>query len=171
MKKIIGVILLGIVITISGQQVGAQNVKYGYINRDELFKAMPDYDSATVQLEKTRTELQNQLAGMQNDLNIKTASLNNEGSSLSDFVRQNRQEELKNLNVRIQLFQVRANQQLEDKKDQLFQPVLLKADNAIKEVAKEQGFIFILDEAQLLYSDEKKCTNIMPQVKAKLGVK
>jgi outer membrane protein len=169
MKKVIGIILLGIVLTIPAQLASAQ--KYGYINRDELFKAMPDYDSANVQVEKTRTELQNQLAAMQNELSSKTASLNNEGKNLSDFLRQNKQDELKSLNVRLQLFQVKATQQLDDKRSQLFQPVISKADNAIRDVAKAEGFIFVLDGSQLLYSDDKKCTNILPLVKAKLGLK
>jgi len=78
---------------------------------------------------------------------------------------------LKSLNVRLQLFQVKATQQLDDKRSQLFQPVISKADNAIRDVAKAEGFIFVLDGSQLLYSDDKKCTNILPLVKAKLGLK
>jgi outer membrane protein len=151
------------------QNLNAQ--KYGYLDKEELYKSMPDYDSANVQVEKVRKEFENQLAAMQNELNTKTASLNNESANISDFLRQNKQDELKNLNVRIQLFSVRATAQLEDKKNQLFQPIVVRADNAIKAVAEEQGFIFVLDGAQLLYTDGKKCTNILPLVKAKLGMK
>jgi outer membrane protein len=168
MKKTIGLILLAIVFTFSGQQANAQ--KYGYISRDELYKAMPDYDSAAVKVEKIRKEYENQLAGMQNEYNTKTASLN-DSRDISDFVRQTKQQELKTLDIRIQLFQVKATQQLSDKNNEYFQPVLDKADKAIKDVAIEQGLVFVLDGGQLLYSDEKKCTNILPLVKTKLGLK
>jgi outer membrane protein len=165
MKKLIGLL---IVITFL-QNVNAQ--KYGYLNKEELYMSMPDYDSATVQVEKLRKEYENQLAAMQNELSGKTTSLNNESASISDFLRKNRQEELNNLNIRIQLFSVKATSQLEDKKNQLLQPILTRVDNAIKAVAVEQGFVFVIDGGQLLYTDEKKCINILPLVKAKLAVK
>src|ERR1035437_3631574 len=154
MKKLIGFLLLLMVL----QNINAQ--KYGYLNKEELYMSMPDYDSATVQVEKLRKEFENQLAAMQNELSIKTASLNNESANISEFLRKNRQEELNNLNVRIQLFSVKATSQLEDKKNQFLQPVIARVDNAIKAVAEDQGFIFVIDGGQLFYTDEKKCTNI-----------
>ena len=165
MKKLAGLLLL----LIFFQNINAQ--KYGYLNKEELYKSIPDYDSATGQIEKLRMEFENQLAAMQNELSSKTSSLNNESANISEFLRQNRQQELKSLNVRIQLFSVKATSQLGDKKNQLLQPILDRADNAIKAVAEEQGFIFVIDSGQLLFMDEKKCTNILPLVKAKLGVK
>lgn len=164
MKKLI--ILFILIITF--QTLSAQ--KYGYLNKDEIYKSIPEYDSATVQVEKLRKEYENLLASMQGEYSSKTASLNNE-TGISDYLRQTRQDELKNLGVRIQLFSVRANTQLEDKKNQLFQPIVTRVDNAIKAVATEQGFIFVIDSGQMLFTDEKKCTNILPLVKAKLGVK
>jgi outer membrane protein len=115
MKKLIGLLLLLLFL----QNVNAQ--KYGYLNKEELYVSMPDYDSATVQVEKLRKEYENQLAAMQNELSGKTTSLNNESANISDFLRKNRQEELNNLNIRIQLFSVKATSQLEDKKNQLLQ--------------------------------------------------
>ena len=165
MKKLAGLLLLLILF----QNLNGQ--KYGYLNKDELYRSMPDFDSANVQVEKLRMQFQNQLAAMQNELSSKTTSLNNESAGISEFLRQNRQEELKSLDVRLQLFSIKANSQLEDKKNELLQPILTRVDVAIKAVAEEQGFVFVLDGGQLLYSDEKKCTNILQLVKTKLGVK
>ena len=39
----------------------AQNIKFGHINSDELIQAMPEFDSASVKLEKFRKELINAL--------------------------------------------------------------------------------------------------------------
>ena len=165
MKKI--VILFILMITF--QTLSAQ--KYGYLNKEEVYKSIPEFDSATVQVEKLRKEFENQLASMQGEYSSKTASLNNETANISEYLRQSKQEELKNLGVRIQLFSVRANAQLDGKKNQLLQPVITKVDDAIKAVATEQGFIFVIDGGQMLFTDEKKCINILPLVKAKLGMK
>jgi len=171
MKRFIGIIMLSIILIIAGQNLGAQNFKFGYINRDELLKAMPDYDSANVKLENLRKELVSQLALMQDEYNYKTTAFNNGSMSLSDVIRKTKEEELKDLNNRIQLFQVKATQQINDKNAELIQPILAKADKAIKDVAKEQGFTFVFDVGVLYYFDEKKSINMLPLIKTKLGLK
>jgi outer membrane protein len=171
MKRFIGIIMLSIILIIAGQNLGAQNFKFGYINRDELLKAMPDYDSANVKLENLRKVLVSQLALMQDELSNKTAAFNNGSNSLSDVIRKTREVELKDLNNRIQLFQVKATQQINDKNAELIQPIETKADKAIKDVAKEQGFTFVFDAGVLYYFDEKKSINMLPLIKTKLGLK
>ena len=171
MKRFIGIIMLSIILIIAGQNLGAQNFKFGYINRDELLKAMPDYDSANVKLENLRKVLVSQLALMQDEYNNKTTAFNNGSKSLSDVVRKTREEELKDLNNRIQLFQIKATQQINDKNAELIQPIEAKADKAIKDVAKEQGFTFVFDAGVLYYFDEKKSINMLPLIKTKLGLK
>jgi outer membrane protein len=62
---------------------------------------------------------------------------------------------------------------LQEKQAELFQPIMAKVDKAIKDVGKENGFIYIFDIAKgsLLYFDETKSTNVMALTKAKLGLK
>jgi outer membrane protein len=76
---------------------------------------------------------------------------------------------------RIQDFQTNAQQQLQNKQAELFQPIVGKVDKAIKDVGKENGFLYVFDisasKATLLYFDEAKSINVMPLVKTKLGLK
>ena len=167
MKRFIGIIMFSIILIIAGQSLGAQNFKFGYINKDELLKAMPDYDSANIKLENLRKVLVSQLALMQDEFNNKTTAFNNGSNSLSDVLRKNKEEELKDLNNRIQLFQVKATQQINDKNAELVQPILAKADKAIKDVAKEQSITFVFDVGVLYYFDEKKSINMLPLIKTK----
>jgi outer membrane protein len=165
MKKLYFLLLLLLIIPTLHAQ------KYGYIDKDELYRSIPEYDTASIQLENLRKEYETQLASMQGELSSKATALNNEAAGMSEFVRKSKQDELKNLNVRLQLFSVKANSQLEDQKQKLLLPIVEKADDAIKTVAKEQGYVFVLDASQLYYMDEKKCINMLPLVKAKLGLK
>lgn len=173
MKKIIGIAALAIIISLAGQSALAQTLKFGHINKGELIQSMPEYDSATVKLTKFRTELINELELMSVELQNKSAALNKESKNLSDIVRQSKESELSDMNRRIQEFQVTAQTQLTDKETELFQPVVLKVDKAIKDIGKENGFVYIFDTTQgtLLYFDETKSTNVMPLAKAKLGLK
>jgi outer membrane protein len=156
-----------------GQSAMAQNVKFGHINSDELIQAMPEYDTATVKIEKFRKELINALELMTVELNTKNEAYIKDSKNLSDIVKQAKEQELGDMNRRIQEFQTTAQTQLQEKQAELFQPIMAKVDKAIKDVGKENGFIYIFDIAKgsLLYFDETKSTNVMALTKAKLGLK
>jgi outer membrane protein len=173
MKRFIGIAALTIFFASVGQSVLAQTPKFGHINSDELVQALPEYDSANVKLEKFRKELINALELMSVELNTKNAAYEKDSKNLSDLVKQAKEQELVDMNRRIQEFQTNAQTQLQDKNTELMQPIFAKMDKAIKDVGKENGFIYVFDIAKgaLLYFDETKSTNILPLAKAKLGIK
>jgi len=151
----------------------AQSLKFGHINRNELIQAMPEFDSARVQLEKLNTELANQLELLQVEYNNKADAYIKESSSLNELVRQNREQELQDFQTRLQTFQVNAQNQMQQKQITLFTPITEKADKAVRDVGKENGFLYIFDLSggQLIYFDETKSTNVMPLARAKLGLR
>ena len=175
MKRSISIALLIIVFALAGQSAMAQSFKFAHINNDELIQAMPEYDSATVKLEKFRKELVNALELMSVELNTKNEAYQKESKNLSDIVKQTKEQELVDMQKRIQDFQNNAQQQLQNKQAELFQPIVAKVDKAIKDVGKENGYLYVFDvspsKANLLYFDETKSTNILPLVKTKLGLK
>lgn len=174
MKRILVIATLIIIVALWGVNTKAQSLKFGHINSDELIQALPEFDSANVSLENFRKELINALELMTVELNNKSDAYNKETKNLSELVRQNREQELVDMNRRIQEFQTNAQQQLQEKQASLFQPIMAKVDKAIKDVGKENGFIYILSVGQgspLVYFDETKSTNVMVLAKAKLGIK
>ncbi len=173
MKKVTCIIVAVIFVSLLAPRAGAQSFKFAHINSDELVRAMPEWDSANVKLEKLRKDLVNNLELMSVELNNKNDSYNKESKTLTDIVRQSKEQEIIDLNRRIQEFQTNAQQQLQDEQMKLFQPIYTKADKAIKDVGKENGFIYVLDvsKGSLLYFDETKSTNILSLVKAKLNLK
>ena len=170
MKRFIGISILFL---FAGLTIQAQTFKFGHINSDELIQALPAYDTATKQLEKFRQDLINALELMTVDFNNKNAAYEKDSKNLNEIVRQTKEQELIDLNRRITEFQQNAQQQLQDKQVELFQPIYTKVDNAIKAVGKENGFLYVFDVAKgsLLYFDETKSTNVLTLAKAKLGVK
>jgi outer membrane protein len=151
----------------------SQSLKFGHINSDELVKSMPEFDTATAKLEKFRKELVNTIEIMSVELNNKNDAYTKESKNLTEIVKQTKEQEIIDLNKRLQDFQTNAQQQFQDKQIELFQPITAKVDKAIKDVGKENGFIYVFDTAKgdLLYFDETKSTNLMSLTKAKLGLK
>ncbi len=173
MKRIIGTAALSFLALIFGQHITAQTIKFGHINRNELIQAMPEFDSAKVKLEKLNTELSNALELLQVEYNNKAESYLKDSKNLTDIVRQTKEQELQDYQKRMSDFQTNAQQQLQDKQVELFKPITDRADKAIKDVGKENGFTYIFDLStnQIAYYDETKSTNVMPLVKTKLGLK
>lgn len=173
MKRFIGIAAITIIVVFMGQNLMAQNLKFGHINSDELIRALPEFDSASVKLEKFQKDLVNALELMSVELNNKNDAYNKESKNLTDIVKQTKEQEILDMNRRIQEFQTNAQTQYQDKQAELFQPIYVKVDKAIKDVGKENGFTYLFDVAKgsLLYFDESKSTNVMPLAKAKLGVK
>ncbi|MDX2414428.1 MAG: OmpH family outer membrane protein [Bacteroidales bacterium] len=171
MKKLIGVLVLTLIVGL-GQITVAQTFKFGHINSDELFMQMPERDSVIAELEKHKTELDNLAEIMQVEYNNKYNDYANTGESLTDLVRQTKEEELVGLQQKIQEFGQRAQQDLQNKQMELMQPVLAKAEKAIKDVAKAGSFTYIFDLARgpIIYFDETISIDILPLVKVDLGI-
>jgi len=173
MKRFVGFLALITIVILTGQRAEAQSFKFGHINSDELIKSMPEYDSAMAKLERTRKELVNTLELMTVELNNKADKYNKEMKTLTDIVRQTKEQELQDLQTRINNFQTQAQTTLQEEQTNLTQPIFAKVDKAIKDVGKEGGYIYVFDVAkgQVLYFDEAKSTNILALVKTKLGLK
>jgi outer membrane protein len=174
MKRIVGIVTIVLALIImTGLRAEAQDLKFGHINSEEIMQAMPATDSATATLEAFRQELINELELMSVELNNKSEAYNKISSTLTSIVKQNKEAELMDMQRRSQEFQANAQQLLQAKQMELFQPIYAKVDKAIKDVGKENGFIYIFDisKGSLLYFDETKSTNLVALTKAKLGLK
>jgi outer membrane protein len=173
MKRFVSITVLIIVIALTGSSAMAQTLKFGHINSDELIQIMPEYDSATVTLEAFRKDLINALELMSVEFNNKNEAYQKDSKNLSDIVKQTKEQELIDMQKRIQDFQNNAQTQLQNKQAEVFQPIYAKVDKAIKDVGKDNGFLYVFDVAKgsLLYYDETKSTNVLSLVKTKLGLK
>jgi outer membrane protein len=173
MKRFIGIFALVTVVSFAGQTLFAQNFKFGHLNRNELIQAMPEFDSARKTLEKLNTELTNAGELLQVELNNKYEAYLKDGKNLTELVRQTKEQELQDYQRRLSEFQTNAQNQIQEKQVALFTPITEKADKAIREVGKDNGFIYIFDISgnQVAYFDETKSTNVLPLAKTKLGLK
>lgn len=90
---------------------------------------------------------------------------------MSQIIRQTKQKELEDMQTRIQQFQQTADQDLQRKQGELFNPIITRAQKAIADVSKENGFTYVFDVStgSLVYYENGE--NIIDLVKTKLGIK
>jgi outer membrane protein len=169
MKK---VFILSVAVVFSTALFAQAGIKLGHINSQELLQAMPESDSAQVKMEKAAKELQDQLEAMQVEFNNKYQDYISKKDTYSELIKQTKETELQQMQQRIQQFQGTAEQDLQKRRTETFKPVLDKANKAISEVGKENGFTYIFDisAGSVIYHAENS-TDILPLVKQKLGLK
>jgi outer membrane protein len=149
----------------------SQDLKFGHINSQELLTAMPESDSAQATIEKLAGDYEQQIEEMRVELNKKYDGYLTNRDSYTDLIRQTKEADITEMQQRIANFEQVAQQDLQQQQQQLIQPVLEKANNAIKEVAEENGFVYIFDisRGNPVYFSEKSI-DIQPLVRTKLGI-
>lgn len=168
MKNILKFFVVALFVAFSVQSQ-AQTTKIGHIDFDDLLSQMPGQDSIQKALETFVSGLDAQYQSMQNELQNKYADYQNNQATMSEIIRQTKEKELMDLQQRMEAFNQQAQYEIQNKQVQLTDPLLKKAQKAIEDVAKENGFTYIINGNPqiLLYA---KGTDIMPLVKAKLKI-
>lgn len=168
MKKlffVVAAIAIGTFTTVTAQ------VKLGHINSTNLLQAMPETKVADSILTKFGTSLQDQLKTMSGEYDRKVADYKSKEASMADPIKETMVKDITDLEDRIRDFQQSAQENIQKKKEELYQPIIKKADEAIKAVAKDKGYTYIFDSGVgvLLYASESD--DVMSMVKTKLGLK
>lgn len=150
--------------------VNAQ-IKLGHINSTQLLSSMPETKLADSTLQKFGESLQAQLKTMSAEYDAKVADYQAKSEAMAEPVRTTKEKEIRDLGQRIQDFQESAQQSVQKKKEDVYSPIIKKAEEAIKAVGKDKGYTYIFDASigALLYSSDSD--DIMALVKAKLGLK
>ncbi len=168
MKSVFKICLIAIMLVSAGL-VQAQTLKFAHIDMQALIAVMPETTAAQKTLEAQAKGLEDQLASMQKEFQTKLAEYTQKADSLSDIVRQAKEEDLQNLQQRIQTFNQSAQQKLQQKQGELMQPIVDKANQTLETVAKEQGVIYVFDVNAVHYKSNASI-DLLPLVKAKLGI-
>lgn len=151
--------------------VAAQQ-KIGHINADKLLQMMPETKEAQKKLEEYGKQLEKDLTDMQTELETKVTEFRSKQDSYTNLAIETKTQEIQELQRRIQSYNQRAQEDLQNKQVELFDPIIQKATNAVKEVAEENGFAYILDSSEskavVIYAGGGE--DVMPLVKKKLGI-
>ena len=145
--------------------------QFGHITSEQLLQAMPEYDSAQAQLQELRQQYDLEIERIQVEINKKIEEFNRAEATMSNLIREAKASEIQEMQVRLQNFAQTAQQDLQQKRMEIFTPVQEKALNAVNEVAEENGFTYIFDTGMgaLVYTSPDS-QDILPLVKTKLGL-
>ena len=141
MKKII-ILMLSLPIMLFGE------MKLGYIDSNRIMSEFEDVRDIQVELEKEQRKLESQYNGMINQLDSLKQVFERQRLLMSDSRRDEKQNELINMERNIQEFQLKKfgpEGEIFRKQSQLLAPVLEEVDAAIKIVAAQRGYDYVFD--------------------------
>ncbi len=170
MKNLLKLLLLA-GLFIGGFTLNAQDLKFGHIDSRELLMSMPESDSAQAKIQKLAEDYEQQMEEMQVELNKKYDDYLQNRETYTNLIRQTKEADIQEMQQRIANFEQMAQQDLQNQQSELMRPILEKANRAVREVAEENGFIYIFDvgSGNPVYWSEQSI-DVMPLVKTKLGI-
>ncbi|MCL1821726.1 MAG: OmpH family outer membrane protein [Prolixibacteraceae bacterium] len=171
MKNVLKIVVVASLVFVSGVSFGQ---KFGHINLEELVALMPEMKKATDDFNKEVAGMEEQYAVFQSEYQTKMTDFVNKRDSLTQLVRDSKEEEIRTLQQRIVAYQETAPQLLQQKQVELMEPIYEKAQKAVQDVGKEKGLIYIfnvndqLGGTVLFRSSES--VDVLPLAKQKLGL-
>lgn len=153
------------------QAVNAQGIpKLGYINSVELVELMPETKAAQDKMAAKQAEFETQLKAMYTEYENKLTDIQQRLPEMSDDMKAVEEKSLMDMQQRIGTKEQGLQQTLGELQVELLTPIQEKAQNAINDVAKENGFTMIFDVSagSLVYADD--ADNILGLVRSKLGI-
>ncbi len=150
----------------------AQTNKFGHINSGNLLAMLPESKAADAELDKLQKKLvakgDSMVADFRNQYE-KYMKLASEGT-LTQIQQKAKEAELQQQQQTLQNYEQVIKVEVGKKRETLLKPILEKVDLAIQAVGKEEGFYMIFDESTGAMMYSQPSSDILPQVKKKLGL-
>lgn len=151
----------------------AEAQKYGHLNFGNLIALMPETEAADEKLAAFQQELitkgEDMAASFQEEYAAFVVAVQDGEVPPKD--QQSRQQELQKKQQEIVAFEQQIRQQVQQKQEELLAPIVERAQKALDEVAKENGYVMIFDTSvfnAVLFAQDSD--DVMPMMKAKLGI-
>ena len=163
MKKMILMLALVMPILASAQKIG-------HVNSQEIMALMPETKQMGEKLDSVQGVYETQLANMQEEFNKKVAEFQQQQQTMSASILEYKQQELAQMEQRLQLFYQTIQKDLQAKQMEYLQPIRDKLLATINKVATTQACTYVMDQANMLYI-APDALDLTSAVKAELGIK
>lgn len=159
-------------LTLVGLQAGLAQ-QYGHLNFGNLLAAMPETKAADADINAYSQQLikqgEQKAATLQQEFTAVVQQIQN--GELSPKQQQDAEARFQQKQQELRAFEAEIQQKVTQKREELLMPLINKVEIAIAEVAKEKGISMVFDTSvfnAILFA--KDSDDLMPEVKAKLGV-
>ena len=172
--KIVKHLLLIFIVVLPFTGVFAQAPKFGHIDVNAVFMAMPEFSAIQKTLDDETARLESQFTVMKEDLTKMELEFEQTAANLTPEQQEQKRTEYFEMVEKVQAFVENSQQTLEQRYAELQQPVLNKLLKAVEDVGIEENMLYIFQvniqqvSFALYYSSQS--IDVAPFVKKKLGI-
>ncbi|MDR2414355.1 MAG: OmpH family outer membrane protein [Odoribacteraceae bacterium] len=173
MKKSIQLVMLVAfvfaAVTVSAQSV--KPIKLGHIETEKLMEIMPEVKKAEGTARAKGEEYQKTLEEMLTQRITLVKDYQDNEKTYSEVKKKSLEQEIADLERRIQQFRENAEVNLRSTQEELFKPIFEKIQKAIKQVGDENSFTYIFEIGSGAINYVSPASeDVLPLVKKKLGL-
>ena len=168
MKKILQFCLIILAFTFAATQAEAQ--KIGHLDTQSIVFEMPEFKQARSNLDAMASQFKKQLQSQQEKIQTRLieAEKKFQRGELAPAEQKKIESELQAENQKLLANEQKYQEDLLKKEEESTAPLYEKIRKAISDVAKENGYNYVMEAASLLYSVQSD--DLTSKVKAKLGM-
>jgi outer membrane protein len=162
-------IIASIMILLAGTMLCAQT-KIAHLDIQKVFDSLPEVQVAKDSLAQQQSKLEERGTAMLDEYNVLFDSYQKRRANMSDNDRKKLENDLDVKQQQILAFRESGQSMLEQKSKAMLKPVRDKVDEAIGDVARENGYDYILDETEDTVRYANPALDVTDLVLSKLGV-
>jgi outer membrane protein len=145
--------------------------KIAYVDPEQIIPSMPEYIKAKEEFESLKSKMQSELEAEQGKAQSYYANVMSrvQQGSMSPAQQKQEEEKLMKMQEILQKKAMQMEEQMVAKEQEMTKPMYDKFNEALKEIAKSEGYIYVFDKKMMLYSEGG--IDATPKLKQKLGIK
>ena len=166
MKKI----LLIAAMTVMSVAASAQDLKWAYVDFNEIIMLMPEMDEARATLEENQKTNEEILVAMYDEYQTKMQQYQQKAESWTPAIRESKEREIMEIQSRFEQTQQSLQVELQQLQQNLQAPIYEKAQATVTDLAKAKGIAFVFEKASLLYVDPAQGIDLTPEARTALNI-
>ena len=148
----------------------AQELKFAYVDFNEVIMLMPEMDQARATLEENQKTNEEILMAMYEEYQTKTQQYQQKAASWTPAIRESKEREIMDIQSRLEQTQQSLQQEMQQLQNSLQAPIYEKAQSVVNALAKGQGVAAVFEVSSMLYLDPEQIVNLTPDARVALGI-
>ena len=163
-------ILMIAAVALMSVAASAQELKWAYVDFNEIVMLMPEMDEARATMEENQKTNEEILVAMYEEYQTKMQQYQQKAETWTPAIRESKEKEIMEIQARFEQTQQSLQQEIQQLQQSLQAPIYEKAQNTVNDLAKAKGVAFVFEKSSLLYVDPAQGIDLTPDARAALNI-
>ena len=163
-------ILMIAAVALMSVAASAQELKWAYVDFNEIVMLMPEMDEARATMEENQKTNEEILVAMYEEYQTKMQQYQKKAETWTPAIRESKEKEIMEIQARFEQTQQSLQQEIQQLQQSLQAPIYEKAQNTVNDLAKAKGVAFVFEKSSLLYVDPAQGIDLTPDARAALNI-